>query len=815
MNTGIFNLNGKPADIPLKGVRIHGNICGLHGELSVEQLYINDGKKSLEVVYIFPMPDKAVISQFSARVGDRTITGEIREKGEAFKIYDEALRKGDSAFLLEQFRPNIFQVSLGRILPGEEVRIKIAYLGTISYQDGEFRISIPTLVAPRYIPGSRIKEKKGMGWSNPTDRVPDADFITPPVDPGAAYRVELELNLQPLLPVDEYSSPSHRLNVTAREDGGARITLAEGEAPLDRDIVILGRCREESTTAGLSWKDPETGEGYFYLHLLPHLGARFVREALNFIFLIDISGSMHGAKLQQAKNALQLCLRNMEKGDRFNIAAFESGCYYFSPEGSLPFNQASLDRASSWINKLDSMGGTEIMEPVDFALKSSGEDGTVILLFTDGQVGNEKEIIDRVRRRIRNNRLFAFGIDTAVNSYFINQLAEAGRGLPEFIYPGERIEDKVIRQFYRINSPVSSDVTVKWSAMQDVELYPQEITAIFDREPLILVGKYSGELTGSLSLSGMLKEEDYRVEMDLTRLRTDSSFSFLKKIWAKMKIECLEKALNRINPRRSETLVEELVKISREYGVGSAHTAFVAVQERKNKVTGIPETVVVPVAPAADWEMLSFHLDVCSEPALFSSPSRSSLQVSQKMTADYTDTARWSSGSNLQEAVRLIAMKQKADGSFPAEAEAIDKEASIFENTALAALAMFLAADDTKIYRRQIEKALNYLLDEQQRNQLDGYHYFIAALACRLYIEKMKHDKRTARLAGLKIQAMRDKAGTFSAALLKPEFSVEEVVEELYKLLGDRESTLAGIGAKSGVKKLAAAIFREMLQSGR
>ncbi|HPZ11754.1 MAG TPA: VIT domain-containing protein [Bacillota bacterium] len=822
MNTGIFNLNGKPADIPLKGVRIHGNICGLHGELSVEQLYINDGKKSLEVVYIFPMPDKAVISQFSARVGDRTITGEIREKGEAFKIYDEALRKGDSAFLLEQFRPNIFQVSLGRILPGEEVRIKIAYLGTISYQDGEFRISIPTLVAPRYIPGSRIKEKKGMGWSNPTDRVPDADFITPPVDPGAAYRVELELNLQPLLPVDEYSSPSHRLNVTAREDGGARITLAEGKAPLDRDIVILGRCREESTTAGLSWKDPETGEGYFYLHLLPHLGARFVREALNFIFLIDISGSMHGAKLQQAKNALQLCLRNMEKGDRFNIAAFESGCYYFSPEGSLPFNQASLDRASSWINKLDSMGGTEIMEPVDFALKSSGEDGTVILLFTDGQVGNEKEIIDRVRRRIRNNRLFAFGIDTAVNSYFINQLAEAGRGLPEFIYPGERIEDKVIRQFYRINSPVSSDVTVKWSAMQDVELYPQEITAIFDREPLILVGKYSGELTGSLSLSGMLKEEDYRVEMDLTRLRTDSSFSFLKKIWAKMKIDHLEKSLEGINPRRRENLVEELVKISREYGVGSAHTSFVAVQERENKVTGIPETVVVPVAPAAGWEMLSFYLDVSTEPTVFSSPSRGSLKYSQKIMLDDTatlftdrDTAAWSAGSDLQEAVRFIAMQQQADGSFPAEAEAVDKEASIFENTALAALAMLLAAEDTKIYRRQIEKSVTFLLDERQHDQLEEYHYLIAALACRLYLEKMKHDKRAAQLAGSKIQAMRDKAGTFSAALLKPEFSVEELVEELYKLLGDRESTLSGVAAKSGVKKLAAAIFREMLQPGR
>ena len=160
-------------------------------------------------------------------------------------------------------------------------------------------------------------------------------------------------------------------------------------------------------------------------------------------------------------------------------------------------------------------------------------------------------------------------------------------------------------------------------------------------------------------------------------------------------------------------------------------------------------------------------------------------------------------------------MQQQADGSFPAEAEAVDKEASIFENTALAALAMFLAAEDTKIYRRQIEKSVTFLLDERQHDQFEEYHYLIAALACRLYLEKMKHDKKAAQLAGSKIQAMRDKAGTFSAALLKPEFSVEELVEELYKLLGDRESTLSGVAAKSGVKKLAAAIFREMLQPGR
>ena len=192
------------------------------------------------------------------------------------------------------------------------------------------------------------------------------------------------------------------------------------------------------------------------------------------------------------------------------------------------------------------------------------------------------------------------------------------------------------------------------------------------------------------------------------------------------------------------------------------------------------------------------------------------------MMLDYTatvftdgDTAAWSTGSDLQEAVRFIALQQQADGSFPAETEAADKGDSVFENTALAALAMLLAADDTKIYRRQIEKSVTYLVDDRRQNQSGEYHHLIAALACKLYLEKMRHNKRTARMAGSKIQMMQDKAGTFSAILLNPELSEKGVIEELYNLLGDRKSTLPDVTAKSGVKKLAAAIFREMLQPGR
>lgn len=823
MEYGIFGPEGEPAALPLKGVWIKGDICGLYGELTVEQLYMNEGEKDLEIIYTFPLPDGAVISGFSARVGERKVTGEIREKKEAFRVYDQALAGGDSAFLLEQYRPNIFQVSLGLVLPEEEVSVRIVYLETFAYRDGELRIAIPTLVAPRYIPGLQSGKKKGLGWAEPTGPVPDADFITPPVDAAAAYRVALELNVQPLMPVEQFSSPSHRLRVREGEKGGTEITLAEGEVPLDRDIIIVGRCRDESTAAGLSWHDPETGESYCYLSLLPHLDTSLDRTPLKYIFLIDASGSMFGDKLEQAKGALQLCLRNMEVGDSFNIVAFGSSCRYFSLSGALPFNQASLDRASRWIDNIDLLGGTEILEPVSYALENSDKINTVILLFTDGQVGNEQEIINRVRKQIKGNRLFTFGIDTAVNSHFINKLAEAGNGLPEFIYPGERIEDKVIRQFYRINSPAVSDVAIGWSAAPPVECYPQDIPAIYDREPLALVGKHSDAPAGTVSLTGQLKSDHFTAELDLIDLITGHKFSFLKKLWAKMKIDHLEIALEQINPRRRETLIKEIVKVSCEYGVASAHTSFVALYERENKVTGIPKTVMVPVAPAAKWDLLShapalrdLHgRSVSSRGPHPASPSYVLCDLGfapESAPPEFCNDSRARAldpGSSLEDAVRLIALQQRADGSFPAEKRAANTELSGFENTALAALALLLAGD-RGLYRRQIEKAVNCLMEAEPRRGMKDFHYFAAALAAKLYLEEFKPGREIADPLVSRVEVLRERTGSLAAILEKPDLVRKKMIAKLLRFTGARKSSLENIGSGSGIRTLAAAIFREL-----
>lgn len=739
MEKGLVYTGGKEREVPLKGVKIRGNICGFHGEFQVSQTYQNDTSSNIEIIYTFPLPDKATVTDFYARAGERRITSQVWEREKAFEVYDKALRKGDRSFLLEQYRPNLFQVSLGQVLPGEKVEVFISYLEEIKYQDGEIRILIPTLVAPRYIPGKPAGKRQGMGRVGPTDRVPDADFITPPVGEGD-YQAQLDLVIDPPIKLNELDSPSHPLKVVPLNQNRYRISFARGEVALDRDIIITGKGMEE-TTGGSFFHENSQGEKHLYLSLLPELESWEIEETpKNYIFLLDISGSMMGEKLEQAKNALQLCLRNLNQQDTFNLLAFESRVHLFSRE-SLPFNQKSLKRATRWIQNLRSLGGTEILSALEFSLENCPGKDTCLLLFTDGQVGNEEEIFDYLQKHIRGNRIFTFGIDTAVNSYFLNGLAEKGSGLAEFIYPGERIEDKVLRQFSRITSPRVEGVEIGWGDLKVEEVYPPPPREIFNLDPLTLVAKVKGEVKGQISLGGSVGGERFQVSLDLPPAPENEGSNLLEKLWARFKINTLEESLADINPRREKGVIEEIVKLARDYKVSSGYTSFVAVEERENKAPGqagkLPKTIVVPVSPPVEWNYFPGTLDRGMDSFIHSispvgeafeedisafkeglkscsftspgGPSPSWGPITREWRGEGEDMER-----ALDKAFRCLALKQQADGSFALSLQ--DNPLERLKYTSLTILAFLLGPSDASLYKRQLLKSLEYLADHAKKD---------------------------------------------------------------------------------------------------
>jgi Ca-activated chloride channel family protein len=718
MDMGILCKNGAYADIPLRGAAITSRVCGIFQEVTIKQSYENRGRANIEAVYTFPVPDTAAVTGFKAKIGDKSLTAAIMEKGSAFKVYDDSVRKGDSAFLLEQFRPNVFQISLGQILQGEKVDIEIDYIDELKIDENEFRISIPTVVAPRYIPGNVRGGRRGMGMHEPTDRVPDADFITPPIG-EMDYGVTIEVSIDMVRPVASVESPSHKIRVENLPEGRARVSLSGDIAQMDRDFVLICKLKGEAGDTGMAYE--ADGTGVLHLAFTPDIPMYEEDKPMDYIFLIDVSGSMSGVKLNQAKTALNICIRNLTSRDSFNIIAFESSCHCFSETGSLPFDQKSLDGASAWIDSLHPMGGTEIFEAIKYGLGNSDKD-KVILLFTDGEVGNEKEILEFVKQHIGRCRIYTFGIDTAVNSYFINSLAKFGRGKAEFIYPGERIDDKVIRQFSRITSSMVKDAVLDWGSLKAADVFPHGLDELYSMEPVYMTVKYEGKLGGSLVIRGKLGDNPFEHIVSLDSVRVGSEYGLLEKIWARKRIESLENGMNGINPRRAESIKEEIIELSKKYCVMSSYTSLVAVNERDIKAGSLPETVVVPAAMPESWDM---HVTagtlpigalamapvpsgkiLCSSSRLFLSEDVVCYKSSRGYEAEkYMDVPEEDIINGM---LRALAGSQRANGAFADQGES---DPSALANTTALAVIAFAASGTGSQYRRQIEKSIYFLLD--------------------------------------------------------------------------------------------------------
>src|SRR5262245_10772559 len=364
-------------DVPLRGVEVEGDVFGGHAHVRVRQRYQNDERKPVEAVYTFPLPSDGTLVGFSMTCDGRKIEGVGKEREEAFASYDDAIHAGHGAALVEQERPNVFTASVGNLLPGEETLIEVDYVQKVQADEGALRIMIPTLVAPRYIPGKPAGDRTADGREAPTDRVPDADRITPHIgDVDYGLKLTLTFDLGQDVEVD---SPSHELSV-AREGGKVRASLRRREVALDRDVVVTARgvAKGLMKTVALH-RDGD--EAIAALTVVPDLGGGDPPRQ-EVVFVVDTSGSMAGDSIGQAQAALRLCLRHLREGDRFNLIRFSSG-YKALFRGTKPFTQRMLDEADEWAQNLIADGGTEMLAPLLDAIDQA-PDGVVVLL-TDGQ----------------------------------------------------------------------------------------------------------------------------------------------------------------------------------------------------------------------------------------------------------------------------------------------------------------------------------------------------------------------------------------------------------------------------------------------
>jgi Ca-activated chloride channel family protein len=474
-------------------------VNGLVARVSVMQEFKNDGAEWVEGIYVFPLPDEAAVDQMRLYVGERFIEGEIREKEQARKEYEQAKQAGKKTSLVEQQRANLFTTSVANIAPGETVIVEIEYLENVRYDDGTFSLRFPLTLTPRYIPGQELPDRQGSGWSSDTTEVEDASQITPPmVGASRGHRVSLQASVNAGMPLEIIASRYHPVNVS-EANGAYMISLASGQVAMDHDFEMLWRPVASSAPRAMAFTETVNDEPHYLLMVVPPNTndtseiptARVPREM---VFIIDTSGSMHGVSIQQAKKALQRALSGLEAGDRFNVIEFNSHAKALFAN-SVAADPGNIAAARNFVGRLRANGGTEMASALRLALRTPPAEPYLrqIVFITDGSVGNEEGLFELIAKRLGSARLFTVGIGSAPNSWFMRKAAETGRGTFTIISALHEVGEKMDRLFRKLEHPQVTNINLQWPGGTIVDSYPSVVPDLYLGEPISVRVKASGE----------------------------------------------------------------------------------------------------------------------------------------------------------------------------------------------------------------------------------------------------------------------------------------------------------------------------------
>ena len=562
--------------IPMLFTEVEIKVTGLIARSAVTQHFKNPTDKWLEGTYVFPLPDTAAVDELSMKIGERIIVGEIEERAQAKKIYEKAKSEGKKATLVEQERPNIFTTSVANIGPGETIQITIEYQEVLRYDAGGFELRFPTVVGPRYIPGTRkITKFSGTGWAHNTDEVADASRVTPPVahpTDGPINPVRIRAHINAGFPVN-VQSPSHAVR-TREDSAGTMVTLAEKVVPADSDFVLEWRPKVGDAPDAALFSDVFDGQTYALLMVMPPekpkaKAQRLPREA---IYVIDTSGSMDGSSINQAKAALQLALARLAPEDSFNVIEFNSHAIQLF-DSSQPATPRNIRTAVDYVKNLHAEGGTEMMPALTLALGQSTTTGKVrqVIFVTDGSVGNEMALLDYIKRHLKRSRLFTVGIGSAPNGYFMRKAAEYGQGSFTYIGKISEVKTKMGELFAKLENPVLTRIRIDWKG-RPVEHYPKYIPDLYLSEPVVIAARLPN-LGGSAEITGWLDGKPWAVDFKLDGGRSHSG---IDRLFAQRKIEFLTLSLSEGVAR--DTVRKAIVELGLTHHLVTKHTSLVAVE---------------------------------------------------------------------------------------------------------------------------------------------------------------------------------------------------------------------------------------------
>jgi Ca-activated chloride channel family protein len=614
---GVGAIATERGNLPLQAIDVEATLAGLVARVALTQTFGNRFNQPLEASYIFPLPDRAAVTEFRMEVGERVVEGVLKERGRARADYDTAVREGRRASIAEEERPGVFTMRVGNLLPGEQVTVRLVMTGPLPWEEGEATFRFPLVVAPRYIPGSPLEgEPVGSGTEPDTDAVPDASRISPPVLlPGFPNPVDLSIRVRidPAgLDVGAVRSSLPAVVEEARD--GIRTVRVEPGERADRDFVLrMATGSEAVDTAVTAVQDAEGGQGTFALTLLPPVGADAVAPR-DLVFVLDRSGSMAGWKMVAARRAVARMIDSLTERDRFVLLAFDNLIETPPVDGTglRAAGDHARFQAVEYLSRLEARGGTEMAAPLARALdlltgpaagepEGPGPRDPALVLVTDGQVGNEDQILRLLAPRLGGVRVYAVGVDTAVNEGFLKRLAGLGGGACELVESEDRLDAVMDRVHRRIGTPVLTDLELEPAGLDlDVaSLAPRRLPALVAGSPLVVSGRFKGAPGGAVTVRG---RDAAGQPWSATVPATVGDTSSLTAVWARAHLRDLEDRYV-ADPTPDRELERRIVETSLRFGVLCRFTAFVAADVQVVNEGGVVHRVLQPVEAPAGWAM--------------------------------------------------------------------------------------------------------------------------------------------------------------------------------------------------------------------
>jgi len=535
--------------------------------VTVTQHYRNEGQRPIEARYVFPGSTAAAVYAMNVRVGDRLLTAKIREKQQARIEYETAKQEGKTAALLEQHRPNVFAMNVANILPGDDVAVELRYTELLMPQDARYDFVFPTVVGPRY--NSPQGEAQGEKWIA-------APYLKSGVASETAF--EMKVTLDTPVPVREIASSSHEIEVEGAGSGHASASVRQSGANGDRDFILSYRLAGDRIESGLMLFRGES-ENFFLAMVEPPKAVPAAQiNPRDYIFVVDISGSMHGYPLETAKALLDKLIGSLRPSDTFNVMLFSGSNRLLAPT-SVPATRANIERALQTIREMAGGGSTEIVPAFRrvAAMPKAPDVSRSIVVITDGYVSVENEVFRLVRSNLGQANVFAFGIGTSVNRHLIEGIARAGQGEAFVVTRPQEAAAQAERLRRMIESPVLTQVRAHFEGLDTYDVAPMHLPDVLAGRPVVVWGKWRGDAEqlrqGRLVVEGRSAEGPYRAEV-VADGRDVAGTSALRTLWARQRIAELadQEALEGGGAQK-----EAITALGLRYSLLTAYTSFIAV----------------------------------------------------------------------------------------------------------------------------------------------------------------------------------------------------------------------------------------------